>query len=251
MKIIGVTASKGGVGKTTTTASIGCILGEMGKRVLLIDMDAQCNLSNIYGFKQSDALKDIFQSANNDPKNYIQPTVAQNVDIIPGSYAMVSINRAMAKIQTPEYIMRERFKNVNDYDVILIDSPPNLDYLPENILTYATHALIPLEPSKNSLDGVNATKQLMDEVISKSNDKLKLAGVFFTRANTRTVLYQKLHAHLVKKFGDFVLNTHIRTNVSLSECEAIGKPISIYAPLSHGYHDYKTLTLELIERLKI
>ena len=247
-KIIAFANHKGGVGKTTTTASVGSILASKGFKVLLIDLDAQANLT--YSMKQ---LPDVYQSIYNilvfnecpDPYN-----VSKNLDLIPSSQEL-----AMVDIQLSSVIARERVLSrilspiKENYDFILMDCPPSLGVLTLNACTFATDIIIPLIAEVLPFKGLAMINEFISNVRECLNPEAHVSGVLITRWE-KTKLTSGIEQELRSSLGDLIFKTKIRKNVTIAEAPLESSNIIEYAPKSNGAADYLSFTEELLNRLQ-
>lgn len=247
-KIIAFANHKGGVGKTTTTASVGSILASKGFKVLLIDLDAQANLT--YSMKQ---LPDVYQSIYNilvfnespEPCN-----ISKNLDIIPSSQEL-----AMVDIQLSSVIARERVLSrilspiKENYDFILMDCPPSLGVLTLNACTFATDIIIPLIAEVLPFKGLAMINEFISNVREVLNPEAHVSGVLITRWE-KTKLTSGIEQELRSSWGDLIFKTKIRKNVTIAEAPLESANIIEYAPKSNGAADYLSFTEELLTRLQ-
>lgn len=245
-RIIAIANHKGGVGKTTTTACLGTALARSGKKVLLIDLDAQQNLTYVLTHNDEPEAS-IFDSLVNKaplPITNIEP----NLDFIPAS-----LDLARAEMDLAHAIARERrlsllLEDVTDeYDFILIDCPPSLGVITTNALVAAQEIIIPLTAEALPLKGLTMLQEVVDEVRTLINPNLKIGGVVFTRFNNRR-LNKEVENKVRERFGEKVFKTKIRENITVAEMPLSGQSIFDYDSSSAGATDYIALAAELQER---
>jgi chromosome partitioning protein len=249
-KVICVLNHKGGVGKTTTTANVGAGLTILKKKVLIIDMDPQANLTTHFGFSQESGLT-IYDSLLKNKT----PLPIRNVQEIKGLDIVISSTDDMADIELQlsgvvgrEYILKELVAPVrNTYDFILIDCPPSLGIMPLNALSCSDMALIVVEPAKFSLDGMKKIFEAMEKVQTRINPDLKDYRVLLTRYNSNKIIHQNVVENIKERFANHVLNTKIRGNVSLEEAAMEGLDIFRYSQKSNGATDYLNVCKELVK----
>lgn len=223
-KIISIYNNKGGVGKTTTTKYLAEHLVNEGKRVLLIDMDPQANLSrnflgdnfNPYGNELS--VYDLLLNDNNNVDD-IKKQIKDNLDIIPSNDKHTESNNEMlqqAIRKNPATRLSTKIKNNNEYDYILIDSAPTKDLLATNSLTASDEVFIPISMDKYAIDGVNGVLTLIMNVKSEFNNNLKIAGIFLNAGKTGD-MYDQLHDELLKQLPGVVLNNKVSNYVAINK----------------------------------
>lgn len=247
-KVITIANHKGGVGKTTSAASIGMALAILGKRVLLIDLDAQQNLSFTLT-QNEDPETSVYDSLVNDaPLPVVK--VRDNVDLVPASLELARAEIDMATKIAREGILKSLLvEHLEKYDYVLIDCPPSLGIVTTNALVASDELYIPLTAEALPLKGLTMLDDVVREVKKRVNPKLVLGGVFFTRYNNRK-LNKEVVNMIDKRYGDKVFKTKIRENISLAEMPLSGQSIFEYDPKSNGAVDYITLAEEIIERNK-
>lgn len=245
-KVISIANHKGGVGKTTSVATIGVALSILGKKVLLIDLDAQQNLS--FTLTQiEDPERSIYESLIKGDSLPIV-NVRENLDLVPAS-----LDLARAEIDLASKIARERLiKNllvdvIDKYDYIFFDCPPSLGVVTTNALVASDELYIPLTAEALPLKGLAMLDEVVGEVRKLVNPDLKLGGVFFTRYNNRK-LNKDVVEMINQRYGEKVFNTKIRENISLAEMPLTGKSIFEYESRSNGAKDYMELAKEIISR---
>lgn len=245
-KVITIANHKGGVGKTTSAASIGCGLALKGKRVLLIDLDAQQNLS--YSLTHvEDPDKSIYDALVRDEQLPIV-NVSTNLDLVPASLDLARAEIDMATKIAREGILQSLIAPLADkYDYVIIDCPPSLGIVTTNALVASGELYIPLTAEALPMKGLSMLDDVVKEVRKRVNPNLTLGGVFFTRYNNR-----KLNREVIKtieaKYGDKVFATKIRENIALAETPLSGRSIFEYDPKSNGAADYMSLVEEILER---
>jgi len=245
-KIISLLNHKGGVGKTTSTINIGAGLVELGKKVLLIDLDPQANLTLSLGISRQ---KFSIYEALRGESELIPYSVKENLDVITSNLDLSGAEMELINEAGREYILRELFEAIiDDYDFIIIDCPPSLGLLTLNALTSSHMVFIPLQTEFLALQGLTKIKQVIDKVRFRLNKKLHIGGVIATMYDRRKILNRDVVETIKKYFGKKVFNTLIRDNVALAEAPAQRKDIFAYSPNSKGAKDYKELCLEIIER---
>ncbi len=252
-KIIAVANQKGGVGKTTTVINLGFALGDLGKKVLLVDADPQSNTtSGITGKK--DLRPSLYEGLiqDLDIKKIIYPlkddknTLRENIELIPSN-----IDLAGAEIELVSSFLRElRLKRVlepivGNYDYIFIDCPPSLGLLTVNALTCGNYVLIPLQCEYYALEGISQLLKTIDLIKRSLNRDLEILGILLTMYG-RTSLSQQIVDETRRFFKDKVFKTIIPRNVRLSEAPSFSQSIFEYAPESSGAIAYKELAKELI-----
>lgn len=245
-KTIAIANHKGGVGKTTSVASIGAGLAIKGKKVLLVDLDAQQNLSYTLTHVE-DPETSVYDALVKDAELPIV-NVYENVDLVPAS-----LDLARAEIDMSTKIAREGIlkslleEHLNKYDYIIIDCPPSLGIITTNALVAADEIFIPLTAEALPLKGLTMLDNVVSEIRKRVNPNLRLGAVFFTRFNNR-----KLNKEVVnlinQRYGDKVLDTKIRENITLAEMPLSGKSIFEYEKRSNGAKDYLALCDEILER---
>lgn len=245
-RIIAIANHKGGVGKTTTTASLGAGIARKGKKVLLLDIDAQQNLTSSL-MDENEVEVSIYDAMRGDaPLPIIH--IAENLDLSPSD---ISLARAEIDLSTKiarERILRGLLDEVKDnYDYILIDCPPSLGILTINALATATDLYIVLTPEALPLRGLAMLDDVVGEIIKRVNPDLHLSGVILSRYNNRRLNKVVLDA-ISSRYGDALFKTRIRENISLAESPLTHTSIFTYAPESNGAKDYLDLTEEVIER---
>lgn len=247
-KVITIANHKGGVGKTTSAASIGMALAILGKRVLLIDLDAQQNLSFTLT-QNEDPETSVYDSLVNDaPLPVVK--VRDNVDLVPASLELARAEIDMATKIAREGILKSLLdEHLEKYDYVLIDCPPSLGIVTTNALVASDELYIPLTAEALPLKGLTMLDDVVREVKKRVNPKLVLGGVFFTRYNNHK-LNKEVVNMIDKRYGDKVFKTKIRENISLAEMPLSGQSIFEYDPKSNGAVDYITLAEEIIERNK-
>jgi chromosome partitioning protein len=244
--VISLLNHKGGVGKTTSTINIGAGLVELGKRVMLIDLDPQANLTISLGIPRQKYT--IYEALRGD--SGLEPfTVRENFDVVTSSLDLSSAEMELINEAGREYIMRELLDPVShDYDYIIIDCPPSLGLLTLNALAASDYVIIPMQTEFLALQGLTKITQVIDKVKFRLNTKLKIGGVLATMYDSRKVLNRDVLATIQKHFADKMFETQIRENVALAEAPAARKDIFTYSKSSPGAEDYLKLSKEIIER---
>lgn len=269
---ISVVNQKGGVGKTTTTVNLGAALADMGKRVLMIDIDPQSNLTTHLGMGQAGTdgsdLTDteVTDSAELSEVDYesVGPTIydvlrdqmplqevivnrSENLDLVPSSLFLSAADLELGGVIGRELLLKKALASVIDqYDVVLIDCPPALGLLSLNALAAVEQVIVPVQSEYLALHGVRQLLDTVDQVKSVYNPSLSVGGVLICLHDSRRKLARAVADTIRAYFGDLVFETIIRSNVSLAEAPASGQTIFEYAPRSTGADDYRTLAKELI-----
>lgn len=249
MKTIAVICSKGGVGKTTTVSAVGAGLVRKGFKVLVIDTDAQCNLTYSYGITSAPFTTLELLTGSATALDAVQHT-AQG-DIIPAK-SLLSVADQLLQETGKEYKLREALAPLNGvYDYVLIDTPPSLGILTINALTACDSVIIPVQADAYSLQGVGqlANNQI-DAVKKYTNPALKIDGLLITRYKARTTLAKELRAMLeatADQLGTKLYATPIRECTALQEAQVLRKTIYEHAPKSNASADYMALVEEITE----
>ena len=250
-KIIAIINQKGGVGKSTTAINLSAALGEMGKQVLLVDLDPQGNSSSGLGIEKSAVRTCVYDVLLNDVpiEEAIIPDICEGLDVVPAT-----INLAGAEVELVSEMAREnRLKDAvglmrGRYDYIFIDCPPSLGLLTVNALVAADKLLIPIQCEFYALEGVTKLLESMKRVKTRLNPTLDIFGVLLTMYDNRTTLSKQVVDEVRGYFGKVVFNTLIPRTVKLSEAPSFGQPITQYDPKGKGSISYIELAKEVISR---
>ena len=256
-QVICFTNNKGGSGKSTTCANVGYGLTQLGKKVLLIDGDMQLNLS--LSFFSEDEVLAFAQGNNNlyyaikgqkDLKNYIVHTPYENLDMIPSSTLMSSIEFELFTKWQREFILKKCLSNIKEsgeYDYILIDAPPTLGGWVMNILCAADSVIIPVEATPWGLFGLGNMFEFLDEVKQIAND-LKVLGIVVTKVDTRKNYFKQTFESLHDLEDVDVFETFIRVDSSVEWSQDNNMPIMAYRKSCRSAQEYMALTEEIVNR---
>ncbi|HHU76854.1 MAG TPA: ParA family protein [Firmicutes bacterium] len=249
--VIAITNQKGGVGKTTTAVNLSACLADLGKKVLMLDIDPQGNATSGIGIDKQKIKRCIYDALINDidARKIIVESSIGGLDVIPAT-----IQLAGAEIELVPTLSREvRLKKViekirNEYDFIFIDCPPSLGLLTLNALTAADIVLVPIQCEYYALEGLGQLVNTIDLVKKHLNSDLQIRGVILTMYDSRTNLSLQVADEVRKHFGEVVFRAVIPRNVRLSEAPSHGEPIIKYDPRSKGAEVYKLLAEEVLAR---
>lgn len=256
MRRIAVINQKGGVGKTTTAANLGAALAGLGRRVVLVDLDPQANLTVHLGVDAPDGSPSIYHALLADKSfgEILRPTTTPNLQLAPSN-----LDLSGAEIELVSAIGREtRLRDsVNAWarsspdgaepaDVLLIDSPPSLGLLSVNGLVAAEEVFIAVQTEFFALRGLTKLLELVELVKRRLNPRLEVAGIIAGLYDARRNLAREVLNELRTFFGPKVFRTVIRENVRLAEAPSHGKSIFQYAPDSNGAEDYLALAREVL-----
>jgi len=254
-KVISVANQKGGVGKTTTTINVAACMAQLGKRVLVLDMDPQANATSGLGLEKiegASAYRPLLGDGTLLEK--IRPTAFDRLEMIPGEVDMcgaeVEIARAENHLQRLAGLLRP-IAEAGRHDFIVIDCPPSLGLLTLNAWAASDFLLIPLQCEYYALEGISMSHKVLNQVRSSGiNPHLELLGVIMTMFDARTRLSAQVVDEVREHFGELVFDTVIPRLTRLAEAPSFGKPIIHHDKYSPGAAAYEVLTGEILARIK-
>ncbi|MCO5112767.1 MAG: AAA family ATPase [Bdellovibrionaceae bacterium] len=251
-KVICIANQKGGVGKTTSSVNMAACLAEMGRKVLLIDMDPQGNASSGLGIKRHEqAEKNIYHVLIGEKKisDSLFQTSHKNLEVIPANPDLVGAEIELIDVPEREFRLKEALESIKSkYHYILIDCPPSLGLLTINSMTAADSFIVPLQCEYFALEGLSQLLNTAGLLKKKLNPRLKIDGIALTMFDTRNNLSHQVVTEIKSHFGDKVFQTIIPRNVRLSEAPSHGQSIIAYDPKSVGAKKYMALARELDQR---
>ena len=245
-KVITLANFKGGVGKTTSAINIGAGLNKLGKKVLLIDLDPQANLSQSLGLINQN--KNIYGAIRGEYK--LQPVeVLKGLSVVPSTLDLSGAEVELSGEAGREYILKELIDPIKkQYDYVIIDSPPSLGLLTINSFTASDEVFIPLQAQYLALQGLTKLVEVIDKIKKRLNKNLKVGGVFITQYDSRKILNRDVVDTIKGHFKNDVFKTKIRDNVALAEAPTQGTDIFRYQAKSKGAEDYLALCKEIIKK---
>jgi chromosome partitioning protein len=249
MRIISIANQKGGCAKTTTAVNLAAALAESKKKVLLLDLDPQSNASQWFGVNGSEKNAFLLFSSTTPIAELIQPTQIQDISVIAGHQDLASVEKVVANELGVDFLLKRRLKDLNsqDWDYLIIDTPPTLGLLTVNALTSSGEVLIPVTTHIMTLTGVAQLMKKYHEIKEILNPDLEILGFLPSRVDLRTKHSKEILQSLIDRFGNKVLKSIIRENVRLAEAPSFGETILMYDSQSGAANDYRDLAREIIE----
>ncbi len=246
-RIVALANQKGGVGKTTTTVSLGAAAAELGHRVLVVDLDPQGNASTGLGINPRGLEASMYDVLLHDVPidDAIEAASVRNLFVAPAN-----LDLAGAEIElVPAFSREMRLKNAlatvsDDYDLVLIDCPPSLGLLTVNAFAAATEVMVPVQCEYYALEGLGQLLRNVDLVQRNLNSALRLSAIVLVMYDARTNLAQQVSSEVREHFGSVVCRTVIPRTVRLSEAPSFGQPITVFDPSSRGAVAYRDLARE-------
>jgi chromosome partitioning protein len=255
MPIISIAIQKGGSGKTTTAINLGAALQRTGKKVLLVDVDPQANLSQALGvedeptFNLYTELKKEILGDGGDLAKTIKST-PQGMDIVPASIDLAIVELELVSVYGREQLLSDLLQPLAPaYDFILIDCPHAIGMLTVNALVASQYVLLPLPGEFLPLKGVYGFMRQFEMIRKKLNPKLELLGLMLTKYDERKLMNVNVKKQLEEKFPGKVFQTVIRTNIQLAKAQEAGKDIFSFDKNSNGAKDYRDIAEELMKKL--
>lgn len=252
--ILAIINQKGGVGKSTTAVNLSACLGELGYKVLLVDLDPQGNSSSGLGFDKTSCEFCSYDCLLNDDvktENVIQSVKSSNVWLIPATINLAGAEAELVQVIARESRLKDSLEQVDgEFDFILIDCPPSLGLLTVNALTAANNIIIPIQCEFYALEGLSKIIDTTNMVKKRLNPALDIFGVVITMYDNRTSLAKQVSDEVYGFFKDKVFDTKIPRTVRISEAPGFGLPINEYDPNGKGTKAYRALTKEVVKRYK-
>ena len=252
-RIIAVANRKGGVGKTTTTVNVATAMAAAGKKVLVIDLDPQCNASTSLGIDKHGNMVssyDVIIGARNLNEAVVW-TEIPNFSLVPSSPDLAGAEVELIDKERREFFLQNALnKTVSQYDYVLIDCPPSLSLVTINALVAADAVVVPLQCEYLALEGVSDLISNINLIKKHFNPKLELQGVVLTMYDCRNNLTQMVEEDVRNFFGKKVYQTVIPRNVRVSEAPSHGKPVLLYDFKCPGSQAYISLAGEMLKREK-
>ena len=253
MRIIAIANQKGGVGKTTTAVNLSCALAEIGRRILLIDLDPQANATSAFGMQEIEA-GSIYDSllGGVSVADKILPTRCERVFIVPSDLDLAGAEVEIARMS--DHLTRlaktlSILRTDQTFDFVLLDCPPSLGSLMTNALAAADEILTPIQCEYFALEGLVKIVHVVEQVRdSGANDQLEIGGILMTMFDSRTNLSAQVVAEVRQHFRERVYDTVIPRTVRLSEAPSFGKSILEYDSSGGGARAYRALAQEFLKR---
>ncbi len=251
-KIISVTNQKGGVGKTTTTINLGAALAELGKRVLIIDLDPQGNASTGLGIEVEDRTLTTYDLLLDDVllNDVIYPTDQTGLFIVPSTVDLSSADMELVSNEKRSFLLHDALRQPAmtefQFDYILIDCPPSLNLMTVNAMVASDSVLIPLQSEFFALEGLSQLMLTIREVRSSANTSLRIEGIVLTMYDARNNLSLQVEQDARDNLGELVFQTIIPRNVRVSEAPSFAVPVISCDSASKWASAYRALAKELL-----
>lgn len=250
-RVIAIANQKGGVGKSTTAINLSSCLGEMGQKVLSIDMDPQGNTTSGMGIDKDEQENTVYELllSECEIKESIIELEFDNVFLIPSNVNLAGAEIELIGIEDKEFILKNQIEKVKEeYDYIVIDCPPSLNMLTINAMTTADTVLVPIQCEYYALEGLSQLMHTIELVQERLNSDLEIEGVVFTMYDARTNLSLQVVENVKNNLNQNIYKTIIPRNVRLAEAPSHGLPINYYDTKSTGAESYRLLAEEVIHR---
>lgn len=253
-KVICILNNKGGCGKTSVCGSLGFAMAELGKRVLLIDGDAQRNLTSSFGLLKNNQSKHFGQAVAEErslTEGFIKKTAYANIDFVSADASMGTLDMLLFTKMHRENIVRGVLSEIRSsgmYDIILIDTNPNLSLLNFNIVNASNHVLIPVQMASFDIEGIGTVVEFV-RGIEKFNPELSILGIIINKYDKRTrSITEAAENELRQLYGNLLFDTMIRVDVKIQNAQWENKPVFLLGS-SRIAQDYRVLTKEVLKRL--
>ena len=254
-KIISVVNQKGGVGKTTTAVNLSTALAAINKKVLLIDLDPQGNLSTGLGIKSENRKINVYDLIMVEKISIEKASIKTKIpylDIVPSGINLSGIEFELSDDENRNKKLYNKINNIKSkYDFIIIDCPPSLGILTINSLVASELLLVPLQCEFYALEGLAQLLKTVEAIKSNLNPNLELEGIVLTMYDSRNRLSEDVINDAKKHLGNKVFNTIIPRNVRLSEAPSHGLPAILYDRKCLGSEAYIDLAKEFIDRINV
>ena len=252
MIIIGFCNLKGGVGKTTACQNIASALSKMGKKIAVVDMDPQSNLSAGFGLNPSPTDPQVFDLLSGSAEWDDIVINKEGIDVVPSSLSLVMAELNDEGPVSKKTALRDALKKIDPdrYDYVFLDSPPQLGIFTQNVLAACNKIIVPMDGGFYSLFGLRLLDRSMGIFRERLNPELEIAGILMTNYNPRLYISRKIYEDVKNSFGELLFDSYIRQNVSIIEASSMGMSIFEYSPKSKGAECYRAVTQELLRRFE-
>ena len=249
-RIIAIANQKGGVGKTTTSINLSSCLADLGKKVLLVDIDPQGNATSGVGIIKQNLENTVYELFLDECtiSECLTKSVVDNLNVLPSNVNLSGAEIDLIGVENREYILKNVLDQIKDlYDYIIIDCPPSLNILTVNAMTAADSVIVPIQCEYYALEGLSQLIHTINLIQDRLNNDLEIDGIVFTIYDSRTNLSSDVVENVKSNVHINIYDTVIPRNVRLAEAPSFGLPIHMYDGKSAGAVAYKNLAKEIIK----